>query len=160
MGIPRKTPEPQRTTLHGTAVLLRPVGFEASVVFLRGRSGSGKSDLALRLMEAGGGLVCDDQVLFERRANRIFAEPVEVIHGLLEVRGVGLLRVPEVVNGCLRLVIDLVKREDMPRLPDMKTETILGVQVPLFRLHAFDISAVVKVHKAMEVVHRPEMIVK
>lgn len=160
MGIPKNTPEPTHVTQHGTAVLLRPPGLDPSAVLLRGLSGAGKSDLALRLAEAGGALICDDQVLLERRANRIFAQPVEVIRGLLEVRGVGLLRVPVADSGCLRLIIDLVRREDVPRLPDMETVDVLGVTVPRFRLHAFDESTVLKVHKAMEGVHRPEIIVK
>jgi serine kinase of HPr protein (carbohydrate metabolism regulator) len=160
MGIPRSTPEKSETTLHGTAVLLRPTGVESSAVLLRGLSGSGKSDLALRLIDSGGALVCDDQVQLEKRGSKIYVQPVEVIHGLLEVRGIGLLRVPVAESGCLRLVIDLVKREDVPRLPDMETVDILGVALPRFRLHAFDMSAVVKVYRAMEVVHRPEIIVK
>ncbi|TAL34090.1 MAG: hypothetical protein EPN97_08500 [Alphaproteobacteria bacterium] len=141
-------------------MLLKSVDFQPSVVFLRGLSGSGKSDLALRLIEAGGLLVCDDQVHFERRQDKIFASSVEAIHGLLEVRGVGLLHVAVADPGRVRLVIDLVAREDVPRLPDFETVNILDVALPHFRLHAFDVSAVAKVHKALETVHRPDMVVK
>ncbi|MEZ0226630.1 MAG: HPr kinase/phosphorylase [Alphaproteobacteria bacterium] len=161
MGIAKEKPAaPKSVTLHGSAVLLKSVDFQPSVVFLRGMSGSGKSDLALRLIEAGGLLICDDQVHFERRQDKIFAGAVEAISGLLEVRGVGLLHMPIADPARLRLVVDLVAREDVPRLPDFETVNILDVALPHFRLHAFDVSAVSKVHKALETVHRPDMVVK
>jgi HPr kinase/phosphorylase len=162
LGIAKAKPaDPRNTILHGSAVLLKSVDFPPSVVFLRGMSGSGKSDLAFRLIEAGGTLICDDQVAFERRLDdKIFAGSVEAIRGLLEVRGVGLLHFPVADPSRLRLVIDLVGREDVPRLPDLETVDILGVSIPRFKLYAFDISATLKVHMAMEVVHKPGMIVK
>jgi HPr kinase/phosphorylase len=161
VGIAKEKPAgPKTIVLHGSAVLLKSVDFQPSVVFLRGLSGSGKSDLALRLIEAGGLLICDDQVHFERRQDKIFAAPVDVIRGLLEVRGVGLLHMPVADPGRVRLVIDLVAREDVPRLPDFETVNILDVALPHFRLHAFDVSAVAKVHRALETVHRPDMVVK
>lgn len=146
--------------LHGSAVLLKSVDFQPSVVFIRGLSGSGKSDLAFRLIEGGGQLVCDDQVTFERRQDKVFASPVDSIRGLLEVRGVGLMHMPVADPARLRLIIDLAAREDVPRLPDLETVDILGVAIPRFRLHAFEASAALKVHKALEVVHRPGIIVK
>lgn len=161
MGIAKERPaDPKSVVLHGSAVLLKSVDFQPSVVFLRGLSGSGKSDLALRLIDLGGQLICDDQVHLERRQDNIFASPVEAIRGLLEVRGVGLLHMPVADPARVRLVIDLVPREDVPRLPDLEKVEILGIKLPRFRLHAFDVSAAVKVHKALEVVHRPGMVVK
>ena len=161
MGIAKERPaDPKSVVLHGSAVLLKSVDFQPSVVFLRGLSGSGKSDLALRLIDLGGLLICDDQVHLERRQDNIFASPVEAIRGLLEVRGVGLLHMPVADPARVRLIIDLVAREDVPRLPDLEKVDILGVKLPRFRLHAFDVSAAVKVHKALEIVHRPGMVVK
>ncbi len=160
MGIP-KTPQPPKTiVLHGSAVLLKSVNFSPSVVFLRGRSGSGKSDLAFRLIENGGELICDDQVFFEKRHEKVFAGAVETISGLIEVRGVGLLRYPVADPGRLMLVVDLVKHEEVPRLPEPQTINILGVDIPLLKLHAFDVSTALKIYKAMEVVHKPGMVVK
>lgn len=160
MGIP-KAPAPQKTTvLHGSAVLLKSVNFTPSVVFLRGRSGSGKSDLAFRLIENGGELICDDQVSFEKRQDKIYAGAVEAISGLIEVRGIGLLRYPVADPARLRLVVDLVKHEEVPRLPDPQTVSILGVDIPLLKLHAFDVSTALKIYKAMDVVHKPGLVVK
>ncbi len=161
MGIARSAPpEPKKVTLHGTAVLLKSAHFEHSAVFLRGLSGMGKSDLAYRLIDAGGVLICDDQVVLERRQDKIYADSVESIRGLMEVRGVGLLRFPVTNAARLRLVIDLVKRDEVPRLPDPETHEVLGVQLPKFKLHAFDNSSVLKVFKAMEIAHRPNIVVK
>jgi HPr kinase/phosphorylase len=161
LGISKAKPaDPKSIILHGTAVLLKSVDFPPSAVFLRGRSGSGKSDLAFRLIEAGGQLVCDDQVAFERRQDKVYVGAVETIRGLLEVRGVGLIHTQVADPSRLRVVIDLVAHEAVPRLPEIETVDILGVAIPRFRLHAFDVSAVLKVHMAMEVVHKPQMIVK
>jgi serine kinase of HPr protein (carbohydrate metabolism regulator) len=145
---------------HGTAVALHAAGRSPAAVLLRGRSGAGKSDLAFRLIEAGGVLVSDDQVALAKRHTHVYAESVESIRGLIEVRGVGLLRYPVAEQTRLRLVIDLVAREDAPRLPEWETVDILGVALPRLRLHAFEASAPLKVMKAMEIVHKPEMIVK
>ncbi len=160
MGItPKPLPEPTKTTLHGTAVLLKAVGGDAACIFLRGLSGAGKSDLAFRLIEGGGQLICDDQVSFEKRHNRIYADNVESIRGLLEVRGIGLLRYPVAPASRVRLGVDRVQREAVPRLPDPETFDILGVALPRFRLCAFDLSAPLKINKALELLGKPGLLV-
>jgi len=151
------TAKPSKILLHGTAVLLRGAGFEPGAVLLRGLSGAGKSDLAFRLIETGGQLISDDQVELERRREKIFAGSVDAIKGLLEVRGVGLLRNDVAPQSPLRLVVDLVRREDVPRLPEAETVEILEVQVPRIRLHAFDASTPLKIYKMLEVLQRPSL---
>ncbi len=148
-----------KLTVHGTAVAL-PTTEGMSAVLLRGPSGVGKSDLAFRLIEGGGTLICDDQVLLERHQDMVMAKTEEVIRGLLEVRGLGLIRYPTAPATCLRLVVDLAARADIPRLPDWISTAILGVNVPLLRLHAFDMSTPQKIIKALELVQRPELLVK
>ncbi|HAQ33260.1 MAG TPA: serine/threonine protein kinase, partial [Rhodospirillaceae bacterium] len=76
------------TLIHGTCVALNGV-----TVLLRGPSGSGKSDLALRLIDGGGRLVADDQTLVEIQGERLVATAPETIAGKMEVRGVGVLAV-------------------------------------------------------------------
>src|SRR6187402_2363790 len=102
----------KKNILHGTAVAL-----ETGAVFLKGPSGSGKSDLAFRLLALGGKLVADDQVEFKARLDRLHASAVETVKGLLEVRGLGLVKVPPAEAAALKLVVDLVSRENVPRLP-------------------------------------------
>lgn len=145
---------------HGTAVVMKSQDYAAAAVFLRGGSGTGKSDLAFRLIEAGAQLLSDDQVALEKRQEKLFADSVDSIRGLIEVRGLGLLRYPAAAQMRVRLVVDLVERADVPRLPEWETVDILGVNVPRVKLHAFDASAVLKIRKAMEIAHKPDMIVE
>ncbi len=151
---------PDKTTLHGSAVVLHVKGHSPAAVFIRGASGKGKSDLAFRLIEEGGELLCDDQVHLERRHEKLYAESVEQIRGLIEVRGVGLLHYPVAKECQVKLVVDLVAQADVPRLPEWETVDILHVKVPRLKLYAFETSASLKVRKAMEIVYNPKMIVK
>lgn len=155
-----KPQTPSRVIRHGTAVLLSSAEHPPAAVFIRGASGSGKSDLAFRLLAQGAVLISDDQVELERRQDRIFAGAIDAIRGLIEVRGVGLLRYPVADPAPVKLVIDLVPRDDVPRLPEWKTMDVLGVNLPVLKLHAFDVAAPCKLRAAMTVVHHPEMIVK
>jgi HPr kinase/phosphorylase len=107
------------TTMHASAVL---VG--ARAVLIRGPSGSGKSQLALDLIQAGRAgalrfarLVADDRVHLEAAGGRLLARPAERLAGLIEVRGVGLLRLPHEASAVIGLVIDLAA-DDAIRLPD------------------------------------------
>lgn len=161
MGLSKSPPPDQKSiVLHGTAVQLQSTHHEPSAVLLRGMSGAGKSDLACRLVAAGGILICDDQVALERRQDKVFADCVDSIRGLMELRGVGLLTYPVANATRLRLVVDLVKKEEVPRLPEWGEFDILGVPVLRIKLCAFEISAALKVAKAMEVVHEPSIVVK
>ena len=67
------------------------------------------------------------------------------------MRGLGLLRVPVIERAVVRLVVELVPREDVPRLPAPEFADIQGVRVPLIRLHAFDPTAADKLRLALEV---------
>ena len=134
--------------LHASCV---QIDDDAAVV-LRGASGSGKSDLCLRLIDAGGRLVADDQVLLERAGDgRVLASPPAALAGLLEVRGVGVLRLPHVAPSRVRLVVDLCPRDDVVRLPepdDSRCE-LLGVRLPRLGLDPFAASACAKIGIAL-----------
>jgi serine kinase of HPr protein (carbohydrate metabolism regulator) len=145
----------KKNILHGSAVAL-----SGKAVFLRGASGSGKSDLAFRLVNLGFALIADDQVEFKLRLDRVYAGAVESVKGLLEIRGVGLVKFPPAGAAALALVIDLVAAGAVPRLPEWEAAEILGVRVPRLRLHAFDASTPLKILKAMELVEKPDLLVK
>jgi HPr kinase/phosphorylase len=150
----------KKIIVHGSAVAIQGADFNSTAVLLRGFSGRGKSDVAFRLISLGATLICDDQVTLERRQDKIMASPVETIRGLLEVRGVGLVKYPVALTTPLRLVIDLVPREDVPRLPPKdETVDILGVDVAFLKLHAFDAATPHKIIKAIELVHKPGLLV-
>ena len=130
--------------VHGSCVSIKGRG-----VLLRGPSGRGKSDLALRLIDGGGRLVADDRVDLEEHGGRLKASSPRPIAGRLEVRGIGILEVESVAAAPLCLVVDLVEREDVERLPEPRADTFLGVDVPLIRLVALDASAAAKVRLAL-----------
>jgi serine kinase of HPr protein (carbohydrate metabolism regulator) len=87
-------------------------------------------------------------------------DAAEAIRGLIEVRGVGLLKYPTAAPARLRLVVDLVPRGDVPRLPDWENVDILGIAIPCLQLHAFDASTPLKIIKAIELVHKPDLLVR
>ncbi len=125
--------------VHATTVAI-----DGEAVLLRGPSGSGKSDLALRLIDGGARLVADDQTLLRRVGSRVVATAPAAIAGLLEVRGVGLVRIDVAEAAPLVLIADLVLSGGVERMPDQRVETILGVAVPAFELAPFEASAPAK----------------
>lgn len=118
-------------------------------VLLRGPSGSGKSDLALRLIEDGAALVADDQIDLTARGDRLIASAPAAIRGMLEVRGLGILRVDPLDSVELSIVIDLVAPEEVPRMPEPLRVEMLGVALPVFKLLSFEPSAPAKVRLAV-----------
>lgn len=132
------------TLMYGTVVALDGWG-----VVLRGKSGSGKSDLALRLIDSGAVLVADDQIQLVLSGGLVHASAPAAIAGLLEVRGVGVVPMPALARAPLALIVNLVRLEDVPRLPDAKMEDILGLDLPVLDLFAFEASAPQKVKVAL-----------
>src|SRR5437588_5560986 len=92
-----------RVLMHGTAVAIDGRG-----VLLRGPSGSGKSDLALRLIDAGARLVADDQTELRRDGDAIIARAPPTIAGMIEVRGLGIVRIEALPAAPVALLVDLV----------------------------------------------------
>jgi len=127
--------------IHGTCVAVEGRG-----ALFRGDPGSGKSDLALRLIERGAQLIADDQVLLERDGDGVRAATEPRLHGKLEVRGIGILEVPSVQAAPLLAVFDLCAPEEIPRLPEPEwVELLPGARVRAFRLAPFEASAPDKV---------------
>ena len=129
-------------SLHATAV-----GIAGRAVLLVGPSGSGKSDLALRLIDRGATLVADDRVVVTRDGSRVLAAPPDTLAGLIEVRGVGIVAVPHLAGVPVALVVDLAAPP--VRLPERTTREVAGVAVPVVGLSAFDASAPLKVEAAL-----------
>ena len=130
--------------IHATCVDLG-----GAAVLLRGPSGAGKSDLALRLIDGGGHLVADDQVILSAEEGILAARAPATIAGQIEVRGLGILRVPTVPVARIALVIDLVPESMMERMPESVSVEILTVTLPLLRLTPFEPSATAKVRFAL-----------
>jgi HPr kinase/phosphorylase len=140
--------------VHGTCVALG-----RTAALLRGPSGSGKSDLALRfLFLARRGpaaleapiLVADDQVLLVRNGDRLLAKQPEAIRGKMEVRGIGIVEVKSLTEADLALVVDLAPAQAIERLPDGRETTWLsGVAVPRIVIFPWEASAPIKLAIAL-----------
>lgn len=140
--------------VHATAIALG-----GRAVLIRGPSGSGKSDLALRCLACGPSallpdtarLLSDDQVLVEIRDGRLVGRPPETLRGKIEVRGLGIFSVPSVAEAPLTLVADLVPAGSaLERVPDPPASaSILGLAVPAFSLRPFEASAPTKLLLAL-----------
>ncbi len=129
--------------VHGTCVAIDGAG-----VLLRGPPGCGKSDLALRMIDGGAVLVADDRVLLEAAGGVLVASAPDALAGLLEARGLGILRLEAAARHALHLVVDLVAPEAVERLPAPASAEICGVALPLCRLDPFAASAAAKLRLA------------
>ena len=137
--------------VHATCVAL-PLGGAWHGVLLRGPSGAGKSDLAIRLVEGGARLVSDDRTELFVEAGQLVARPPSVLAGLIEARGVGVLRLPPenlLALAPVMLAVDLVAGGDVDRMPEPLSEILLDVTVRLVRLAAFDASTPAKIRLAL-----------
>jgi serine kinase of HPr protein (carbohydrate metabolism regulator) len=128
------------TIIHATSVAIAGKG----VIFM-GPSGSGKSDLALRLIDQGAKLICDDYTQVTVEDEELLATQAPNISGLLEVRGAGLLNLPFASNVPLKLAVNLVQRDKIERLPEPQFFDCLGQKLPLLSLHSFDPSTPAKI---------------
>lgn len=125
--------------------------FSGAGVLLCGGSGCGKSDLCLRLLDAGARLVADDQTIVENENGVLIARCPERIRGLLEIRGIGVVETPCVPETRVRAKIVLRPDAEIDRMPDFKTERMENVSVPVFFLDAFTASAVLKVKTVLAI---------
>ncbi len=141
--------------IHATTVSLN-----GTAVMIRGAAGTGKSDLALQLLETAGTglsgknvtavLVADDQTILQRDGDSVLTSAPDTISGLLEVRGQDVLNVDTVQNVPLVLVVDLRPASQIERLPqpeDMLTQ-ILGLAFPNIAIDPSKPSAAARVRVA------------
>jgi serine kinase of HPr protein (carbohydrate metabolism regulator) len=143
--------------LHGSTVAVGDAG-----VILLGRPGAGKSDLALRLIDQPGcgtsgvlretHLVADDQTRVRRDGTRLLASAPPALHGLLEIRGLGIVTVPPAAEVELRLAVQLGPAGEIERLPDLAESRIeiLGIALPLIRIDPDRASAPARIRAALD----------
>jgi Serine kinase of the HPr protein, regulates carbohydrate metabolism len=136
-----------RDTIHASCVAIDGHG-----VLLCGASGSGKSDLTLRLLDRGAGLVSDDYTMVERRGERLFASAPPTIAGKIEVRGLGIIDWPAVASA--PVVLQIALDAPVERMPPEKLDCrdILGVAVPTMAIEALHASAPIKTELAVRAI--------
>lgn len=134
--------------IHASSVVV-----QGRAILLSGPSGVGKSDLALRLIDRGATLLCDDYTHIVRHADSPIAKAMPTIAGLIEVRGIGLIRQPHIDQAPVALIVSLLEQDEPQpqRLPDsLPVRTLCGVDVPVLTLHGFEASAPLKIELALK----------
>lgn len=135
--------------VRGTTVAIGGRG-----VLLRGKSGCGKSDLALRLIDRGAALVSDDYTEVRVEGGRLRARAAASIAGKIEMRGVGILDVPAAADVPLCLVAELDRAPE--RLPEAPASAeIAGAAIPAVALAALEPSAPLKLEAALRLFGLP-----
>ena len=127
-------------------------------VLILGDSGSGKSDLALRLIAEGALLVADDQTCVTCQDGRLVATAPPLIAGRIEARGIGIFAAPRIESATLRLAVQLAAGP-LERLPETSSwhppGSVAGTpHLPLIALAAFEPSASIKLRMALIAVLR------
>jgi HPr kinase/phosphorylase len=157
---------PATRLVHGTCLEIGGCG-----VLILGASGSGKSDVALRLIDQPGRgtgleamtarLVADDQVVITARKNRLSAAPPPQLAGLIEVRGLGIVRTEYAPQVDLDLVVRLADAKSIERLPhgDQARRVLLNMELPEIAVDPTAASAPARVRAALvEMLHHvPEI---
>ena len=135
------------TQIHATAISIN-----AHAVLIRGPSGSGKSDLALRMIDRGAKLIADDRCDIEVRDGRVLVSAPEAIAGLLEVRGVGVVNIGAEQFSTLALIVDLASSDEVERMPEKNLCDEYGLAIPAIKLAPFETSTPAKILIALSVV--------
>ena len=125
--------------IHSSSIVIDDNG-----VLILGDSGSGKSDLALRLIDNGATLISDDISICRKNSNNIYLYCPSETKGLLEVREIGIITVPFVERIKLRLVVNL-KSNNNERFPKDSCFRILGIKIPIINIEGKNSSAVAKI---------------
>ena len=131
-------------TVHATCIAIDGHG-----ILLRGPSGSGKSDLALRAIDQGARLVADDRVALTRRGDSVIASAPSSLHGLIEIRGLGIMRMDAAAEARIALVADMADSRRIERLPERRRCEIEGTAIPWMAVDPFQASATAKLRLAL-----------
>jgi serine kinase of HPr protein (carbohydrate metabolism regulator) len=147
----------EEALIHGTCLALGADG-----VLLLGQPGSGKSDLALRLIDSAGAglrgslrtarLVADDQVMVRKAGGNLVASAPAALAGKLEIRGLGIVDLPAEAEVALKLAVRLTPAAEIERLPDLARARmeILGIAIPLVLIDPESASAPARIRAALD----------
>lgn len=114
-----------------TLLNVSAVAIDGRALAIEGPPGSGKSSLALALIDRGAGLIGDDGVALAFKGSHLIASPPDQIRGMIEIRGIGITTC-EVAEPCQLALILTLGETPAERLPDtVEKRTVLGVEVPV-----------------------------
>ena len=133
--------------IHATAIEINGIA-----VLLRGASGSGKSDLALRLIEEGARLIADDRVEINITGGQVYASSPANINGIMEVRGVGILKMGSTTDIPVGLLVQLVLGSEIERLPDPEYDQLLNQKIKVIKIDPFSVSATAKIRYVLKLI--------
>lgn len=133
---------PSSEMLHASTVAIN-----GQAVLITGISGSGKSDLALRLIDRGAKLVSDDYTLLSRVGTQLIASSPATIKGKLEVRGLGIIDCDALDAAPAALIVRL--DAEPLRMPEESSQTIAGVALSSIAIPPFEASTAIKVELAL-----------
>ena len=134
------------TLINGTCVAISGQG-----VLIRGPSGMAKSDLALRLIDAGANLVSDDYCQAELKDGALILTAPPAIKGKLEVRGYGIVNLSALAFVSVTLVVDLAPESRINRMPESNTCVVEGARLKHLVLDAYTPSAAAKIRLALPI---------
>jgi serine kinase of HPr protein (carbohydrate metabolism regulator) len=140
-------------TVHATCIAIDGHG-----ILLRGPPGSGKSDLALRAIAAGARLVADDQVVLAREGDAVIGSAPPALLGLIEIRGLGIMRIAADAQARITLVADMASAAAVDRMPEPRSCQIAGLSLPALALDPFQPSAAAKLHFALLAARDPGLL--
>ena len=136
-------------TVHATCVAIGGRG-----ILLFGSSGTGKSDLALRLIDRGAVLVSDDYTLLDSASGRVLAGAPTTIRGRIEVRGIGIVESSAEADVPVCLAAELDRAVE--RLPEgPMTRIVAGAEIPAVAISALEASAPIKLELALQLFGLP-----
>ncbi|HYD11902.1 MAG TPA: aldolase [Allosphingosinicella sp.] len=135
-------------SLSSETIHVSSVAIEGRAVLIGGRSGAGKSDLALRLIDRGATLISDDYTFVRRVQDQALASAPERIAGKIEVRGVGIVELGTAQDVPVALYVDL--SGEPVRLPEGGDRlAVAGIRIPSVALDGHHASAPLKVEAAL-----------
>ena len=131
-------------TIHASCVAI-----DGAAVLIEGRSGTGKSDLALRLIDRGAILVSDDYTNVLRKGGELIARAPTNLAGKIEVRGIGIVELPHASDVPVKLIVAIT--ELPPRMPgEGRVRTLAGIELREIALPSLEPSAPLKVELALK----------
>ena len=132
--------------IHGTSLQYKQKG----LLFL-GESGSGKSDLALRLIDKGAYLIADDQTILTLKNNKIILTCPTEIKSKLEIRGIGIIDIPSIEEHQLDIVFQLKSFREIERFPKESWIMLLDQKTPYYEIDPFELSVNAKINFLLKI---------